>query len=363
MLRDVRTPAKVEAFSGQVVRRDGAGTGETMVRLGDQVGEGAQIVTGRNSFLTLRLSDGSTVAFPSQSTVRIMRLRRIVLTGTIEREFELQNGRARATVTPMPDANSTFRVLTPITHAAVRGTAFRSAYDAGTGIGVTAVDEGTVAVDANDAPKAQNLLLTRGFGAVADKSSPGVAIALLDAPALVNPGLVQTGPALQFALAPLPGAKAYRIEIARDGGLLDPIAEEVSDLPNFTLASQPSGTYFARVSAIDEHGLEGKARTYAFERRRNSVTGSLLKSGSGRRNSFQFKWNADADGKPMFRFQLRRSDDSAPMVDELGLTDSAITIANLAPGAYAWRVMSIIEADGKIFKTWMPEQTFELAKH
>ncbi|MFT4025385.1 MAG: FecR domain-containing protein [Novosphingobium sp.] len=359
-LRDVETPAQVEAFSGQVTA---SGPGEARaLRRGDLLGEGTTIATGRNSFVTLRLSDRSTVALPSQSSVRILRLRRIVLTGTVEREFQIQNGRAKARVTPMPDAGSTFRINTPVSHAAVRGTVFRSAYDEATGIALTEVDEGKVAVLAlGDAPGAERLVMPRHGTAVG--AALGAAVTpLLEPPALTDAGRPQTGELLQFALAPVPGAQRYRIEIARDAGLLDAVAEDTSDRPAFALPSLPAGTYFARVAGIDARGLEGTSRIYAFERRRNSLTGALRQSGSGGRGRYQFKWDAQADGDPVFRFQLRQDGAARPLVDEAGLKETELVVTNLAPGHYSWRVQSLIPGDQQVIATWMPEQAFEVAR-
>ncbi len=356
-LRDAETPARVEAFSGQV-SVSGPGGAHAAVR-GETLGEGAAIATGRNSFVTLRLSDQSTVAIPSQSAVRILRLRRVLLTGAVEREFRLENGRARATVTPMPDAGSTFRVTTPVSHAAVRGTVFRSAYDETTGIALTEVDEGKVAVQPASAPASGERLVVTRHGIALGAGLGTEVSALLDAPALVDAGRPQTGERLEFALAPLPGARKYRIEIARDAGLLDSIAEDESGQPAFALPSLPAGTYFARVAGVDARGLEGASRTYAFERRRNGIIGTLLRSGRGR---YQFKWSAEADGEPIFRFQLRRSGDTVPLVDEPGLKDTSIALTRLPPGSYSWRVMSTIPGAGQVIETWMPEQSFEVAR-
>ncbi len=362
-LRTVGTPARVETFSGQVVV-SGLG-GPRPLRAGDELGEGVTITTGRNAFVTLRLADQSTFALPSQSTVRIARLRRIVLTGAVEREFQLQNGRAKAQVTPMPNTDSTFRVNTPVSHAAVRGTVFRAAYDDVTGIALTEVEEGEVGVKAIAVPESEHLVAPR-HGTVIRPASGVEVKALLGAPTLLEPGRPQTGENLEFALAPLPGASRYRIEIARDAGLLDPIAEDLADRPAFTLESQPTGTYFVRVAGVDADGLEGASRTYAFERRRNSLIGSLLRGGKGGRQQYQFKWNAVADGDPIFRFQLRRSGDAAPLVDEIGLKQNSVTIARLPAGSYSWRVGSTIQGGGqgygKPIESWMSEQTFEVAK-
>lgn len=360
VLRVTETPARVEAFSGTVTVSGPSGA--TTPQRGDLLTEGATVTTGRNSFVTLRLSDQSTVALPSQSSVRIVRLRRVNLTGTVERLFQLQNGRAKAQVTPMPDPRSTFRVNTPVSHAAVRGTIFRAAYDEMTHIALTEVDEGKVAVTTLRGPKGrESLVLPRQGIAIGSPIGTNVS-ALLDPPTMVEAGRPQTGAKLEFALTPVPGAQKYRIEIARDAALLDLITEEVSDQPAFVLGPLPPGTYFTRVAAIDIKGLEGTSRIYAFERRRNDLSGLLLRSGSGGRRRYQFKWNAETDGDPTFRFQLRRSGDTVPLVDEHGLKETGVVVTKLPPGHYSWRVQSIIAGQDWLIESWMPEQTFEVAR-
>jgi len=61
-------------------------------------------------------------------------------------------------------------------------------------------------------------------------------------------------------------------------------------------------------------------------------------------------------------FQLRRSGDTVPLVDEPGLKDTSIALTRLPPGSYSWRVMSTIPGAGQVIETWMPEQSFEVAR-
>ncbi|MFD2137420.1 LysM peptidoglycan-binding domain-containing protein [Novosphingobium resinovorum] len=81
--------------------------------VGMTVGEGMLIETGQKSFVTLALPDATTIALPSQSTVRVQRLRRLVFDSHVERLFGIERGGASATVTPMTDPQSDFRFSTP----------------------------------------------------------------------------------------------------------------------------------------------------------------------------------------------------------------------------------------------------------
>lgn len=369
LLRDEASPARVDSFSGEVTLRP-AGAAAVPASTGAALAEGTVIETGRRGFLSLRLADDSTVTIPSQSTVEVLRLRRVLLNNAVEREFRALSGRLRAKVTPMGDPASTFRVGTPITVSAVRGTEFRVAYDAAAQRALTEVEDGKVqfamatpaAPGKGEPAPAAAALLTPGFGAVARPGALGAATALLPAPRLVAPDRAQTDPELSFAIEPDPTAAGYRIQIGRDAGLLDLVDEASGTDPRFVLGTLPTGTYFVRVSALDANGAEGLGRTYAFDRVLNAVSGAL--DSAGRR--YRFKWSSVADGKPQFRFRLvRKPTDGAtsaepPVVDEPMGSATELAVTSLRPGEYAWQVLSIVPFGPKLISTWSAPQQFEV---
>ena len=74
LLRDEMTQASIASFAGPVTLAD---HGHSLpVRAGVKLDEGAEIETGRNAFITLRLSDGTVVSLPSQSKLRLTHMRR-----------------------------------------------------------------------------------------------------------------------------------------------------------------------------------------------------------------------------------------------------------------------------------------------
>lgn len=369
LLRDEPSPARIESFSGEVTLRP-ARAAAVPASTGAPLAEGTVIETGRRGFLSLRLADDSTVTIPSQSMIEIVRLRRVLLNNAVEREFRALSGRVRAKVTPMGDPASTFRVGTPITVSAVRGTEFRVAYDAAAERAMTEVEDGkvqfamtgrSVATKAQPDP-ATAALLTPGFGAVARRTGLGAATALLPAPRLVAPDRAQTDPDLIFAIEPDPVAAGYRIQIGRDAGLLDLVDEASGTEPRFVLGTLPTGTYFVRISALDANGAEGLGRTYAFDRVLNAVSGAL--STEGRR--YRFKWSSAADARPQFRFRLVRKPAAgmaaaeAPVVDEPMGSATELAVTSLRPGEYAWQVLSIVPFGAKVIGTWSAPQQFEV---
>lgn len=362
-LRDEPTNAKVDSFSGEVTIRPGPNP-PIVPKVGLIIGEGTVIETGRRGFLSLRLADDSTVTIPSQSTVRITRLRRILINNAVEREFATLGGRVRAKVSPMVDPASTFRVTTPISVSAVRGTQFRVSFDGAAARALTEVEEGEVHFTASagrpaaaQSPQDQGALLSPGFGAVAGRTGIGQATALLEAPRLIDPDRPQTGPELAFAIVPDPQAAGYRIQIGRDAGLLDLVDEASGAASSFALGNLPTGTYFVRVAALDGQGVEGRGRTYAFDRVLNGVSGTA--TAEGRR--YRFKWSSVADGTPQFRFRLvRKYRPDIPVVDAAMGTTTELAVSDLRPGEYAWKVLSLVPFGERLIGVWSADQTFEV---
>lgn len=356
LLRDVRSSARVESFRGSVLLNDGATPRN--VRLGDTLDEGALVTTGSNSFVTLRLQDGSALTVPSQSAVRLTWLRKVTLTGALERRIDLNFGRVRAKVTPMSNPQSNFHVVTPVAVSAVRGTEFRSAFEAGSLFSATQVDVGKVDFGVGGR---QNLIPS-GFGAALANGSETGLVRLLPAPEIDHPEDVQSDEKLHFSLAPVPGAVGYRLQIARDAGFLETVAETSGDGVQLRLDSLPADDYFVRAYAVDQVGLEGESNVYSFVRRRNSIAGSLEQDASAPRR-YRFRWDSVADGSPKYRFQLRRtSPDAQIVVDETDLTGSSLTVSDLAKGTYSWRVGSLMLVNGKVNITWTEPQSFNVAK-
>lgn len=356
LLRQKPVEAIVERYKGAVRIEGSAGVGP--VSVGMVVREGDRIQTDRKSFVTLRLPDETVVALPSQTTVRIRRMRQTLLAGTVERLFAIERGRARAIVTPMDDPHSNFQISTPIAVSAVRGTRFRVSYDPDRNRATSEVLEGkvifasgsTVVRSASTEPG--KLSLTAGFGAASELST---AIPLLPAPDLVAPGRVQDDDQLQFDLKPLMGADGYRLQIARDAGFLDVLDEAETISPLAIFPSVPNGSYFVRATAIDPTGLEGKPATYGFERRLNRVEASVQGGDAGRYRQYLFRWRAPDAVNAQYRFQLSTNPDGAtPMVDELGLTETAFIITDLPKGVYYWRVMTLDVLDGRTYEKWTP---------
>lgn len=331
----------VAAFRGSVTLAQ-AGASRPAV-LDAPVGEGALVTTAAKSYLTVEMPDASRFSLPSNSRVRILRLRRILLTNEIERRFQLEGGRSDWSVTPNP-ANP-FTVATPIATTAVRGTVFRVTYDGDAAAMTLGVLDGRVGVSDE---KREEAAVPKGTGALIKSDLPVNPTPLIKAPDLVRPGATQTGTEVLFQAKPVEGATAYGFEIATDAGFIDRIDEVVSPTTEGRFPTLPEGTYFVRVTAYDANKIQGLENTYSFDRQLNTIgLDSPSSSAVGRRKEYKFRWHGSSKGRINYRFLLSRDEAGKDVVvDEVALTKPGIGVSDLTPGVYYWRVWSV-RLDGK----------------
>ena len=351
LLRQEPITAAIQSLKGNV--RVGMSGGA----VGMMVHEGDLVETGERSFVSLRLPDDTIVSLPSKTRIRVQRLRRTLLSESVERQFAVQYGRASGTVTPMTDPASSFEFITPRAITSVRGTHFRVGYDPGEAGSRVEVVEGKVGFQAGNG---KEQLVQAGFGSDDRLPAP---MPLLPPPELAKPDEVQNDERLSFPLRPMAGATGYHLQIARDAGFIDIIDEAFSESPLGEFPALANGTYFVRLTGIDASGLEGKPSTYSFQRRLNRLRTSLEQSRVGRYRQFLFRWQAPDVKAAQYRFQLSRAQNgSDPVVDQTGLADTAFIITDLPDGTYYWRVMSIEASGGRVYTKWSATNELRVGK-
>jgi hypothetical protein len=386
LLRRDATSASIVALSGLVTARwhgstHGEGTAPSVPLLpGRTLGENDSISTGPDGFATLELDDGSYVTLVPNSRILLSSLRKMALTGIEDHVIELEKGEVSNEVTHAKQPGDRFEVRTPSIVAGVRGTRFRVNETSS----MTAVEvlAGTVAVgksanaNASAHPNANpnagamrsgapSQFVGAGQGsATPNGGAVGAPQPLLPAPTLVDPSKVQDGKKVTFSVAPAAGASGYRIQIARDADLLDLIRDARVAVPRASFADVPDGTYFVRISSIDDNGLEGLPRIYAFERRANELSASASADDRAGLHEYRFAWRASrADPDTRFRLVLSRYPDLRdPLVDAVDLAASTFVVSDLPPGDYYWRVVSEQYDHGRFYETSGPVRTFTLAK-
>ncbi|PLK25871.1 FecR domain-containing protein [Novosphingobium sp. TH158] len=348
LLKFTPVTLKVQTFSGPVSL---AANGRTLpVQKGADLVEGAQLITGANGFVVLGGSDGSRVALPSNSAVRVGQARRYLLVNATDIELQVDKGRAEVRAAKQaPD--SRFRVKTPLAVTAVRGTIFRAGYSEAAASAATETIEGEVAVAS---PKAE-LAVPAGFGAAATASGDLAKETLLPAPQLADPAKVQTEALVSLDFKPVAEARGYRIQVARDAGFQDVIAEVEPVTPRGEFADIRNGTFFVRAAGVSPIGLQGLEEAWSFRRQRVGLAADAGQSALP--GGFRFAWQAEGEGKSLFRFQLYGPQAAdLPLVDEAGLGKPEMTLTGLKPGAYRWRVGVIQTTPEGSAEVWMPLQ-------
>lgn len=364
LLRADPDQARIAGFRGAVTLAQGPSTGAPTQ--GQTVSEGAVLTTGANAFVRLALSDGSHVVVPSNSRVRLTRLRRYAINGAVDHAMTVEAGRAESRVTPRLRPGG-FVVRTPVSVSAVRGTEFRVSFNDADDRSATEVIEGRVEVESGDGTIEAIAVAAEG---VAANETGAILVPLLPAPALARPGDVQSGREAGFGIDALSGADRYRGRLATDAGMIDAFAETDSAPGDarLTFADLADGAYFLRLSALSPEGIEGRSTTYSFIRARNEI-GRLTSSSSAQdgRRFYRFRWVAEGEGEASFRLQLSRegadgAPEGSPLIDHPGLTDQAFTLTDLPPGVYTWRVQGSRHRFGRLLQVWSEPQQLRIGR-
>jgi hypothetical protein len=364
LLKSTPIAASLSAFTGPVFIETGGQ--RAPARLGMALAEGQVVITGPNAFATFEMEDGSRITLPSNTRVRITRLRQVMINNAPQRVFQLDQGRGTISATPTQNPAAKFEVRTPVSVSAVRGTEFRVGAEgekAQTEVlkGAVGVDAGAVATSAPPVPA--------GFGVSATAGGVSAPVKLLDAPKLGAGGQNQGDKTVHFAVEPLAGAAAYRLQLSRDAGFVDIFAEATTKDPATDFGEIANGTYFVRLTALDAGGLEGLPGDYSFDRDLDTLDAAAPGDvREGKHRKFLFRWSSAGDGARNYRFQLfanpegKRENAKVPLVDQPGLSEPQLTLTDLPPGAYAWRVAAVRFKNGTVTEKIGPLQTLQIGK-
>ena len=352
-LRIARTLLKFRSSTAQIasVRGDVVqvtrGTQNAAIK-GASLGEGSTLRTTGSSFATITLENGSRVSLPSNSDLKIVRLRRYLIDSSLDYDFEVSRGTAKSKVTPMTNGNDRYVVKTPKAVSAVRGTDFQSRYDEVAESDFSEVTEGGLAVTL---PGDTQTDLPAGTGLAVKADGAVIKESLIAPVELPSAGRQQKETTVSFALAEVASPNGLRISLATDAGFVEQVADGVFTGANAEFEGIEDGNYFVRFRAVSASGIEGMPATYAFKRRLNSVSASGGKIDFG----YAFKWTGQGRGLLRYHFQLfQGKTDGVAIVDEAGLDTTEISLSDLPAGDYYWRVASVQYVDGEVSTNWTP---------
>jgi hypothetical protein len=341
LLAKESVPAQVLAVSGDVRSADGQAVVE-----GQAVPQGGSLRTGDGQ-ATVRLVDGTVLRLRPSTAVQVdasQRLPRVggVLSGVRVQEGQIEVKAQKAVNAGLPG----FSVSTPQGLLGVRGTEFRVAVDGHAEVTRSEVLEGQVAADGYHGKPGQRV--DAGFGVVMDRTGDvQPPVPLLAAPDLAGLPVLQERVLVRMPIVAQPGAVAYLGQIAADTRfepVLQTVRAEVrGGAAELRFAGLPDGRYVLRVRAEDARGLQGLDAQHTFMLKARAEpplptappAGTILTAAQ-----VEFAWTANQDARS-YRWQLARSEDfRAPLQDRRGLETTTLSIADLAPGVYHWRLAS-----------------------
>jgi hypothetical protein len=175
----------------------------------------------------------------------------------------IESGRGELSVTPLRPADR-FEIRTPGSVAAVRGTEFRLVYDTDRSVSTLEVLHGRVGESATETGPSADIVT----GQAAQRPIGGERriLPLPPAPSLAPPDAAGTFPDVVMKIAdPHPGW-SYRFVLARDPDFTDIFAEVAAPDGVARFDSIPLAPVSAKITAIDENGVEGIPKTYLVER-------------------------------------------------------------------------------------------------
>jgi len=342
--------AEASFVQGQVQVSPAGSQVSTPLQPGQALPEGSRLYTGPQSFVSVRLADGTVVRIQADSDVFIEQLRKRGRAGDAQSVLELRKGAVEPSVPPQPGSARHFEIRTPSASTSVRGTRFTVALT-DDGRTLAAVTKGTLAVAGRGPAPTPDVAVQHGHGlAVAANGQPGQPQTLLPAPDLAElPALAQDADFLRLTLPSVAGAVAYQVELARDADFTAVIRSGRFSDTQIRLPAPDDGSYHVAVRAFDASGLPGlmaqrpitvKARPVPPLYQAPAANGTLART----LGTLQC---TPVVGAQRYRIQVAPTADFAsPLLDETRAAQCTLPVAALPPGSYFWRAASVRDLGG-----------------
>lgn len=324
--------------------------GDAQVKVSDQawqvlqvkmsLGINSTVQTAKGAAVTLEFADGTILWMQASTTLRLNRVSVFGKTGMVDIHMNLKNGRIDAQVPPLRTPSSRFEITTPAAVAAVRGTQFRVNFNPLEEKMYSEVTQGQIAVEAHGVERS----VLAGFGVVTEQGKPpALPVRLLPAPVLAALASRVSQPPVFFEWPPVPNAKAYLAQLSQDETFVEITRESMLTRPQINWGALSLGTYYMRVRAVNQQGLQGFEGQHRFIQLMQLTPPSLENPINGKRltiPNLTFHWIA-GQNNPYFYFQLSTTQQFDRIVfDSVVKTQYLVLPMSLPPGQYYWRVAS-----------------------
>ncbi len=329
---------KVEAIGGDVTIDGSPATRESTPR------EGSVLSTSATGTVELLLPDGTRLKIPPASKVRVERLRAYHGDAAIDARLKLEGGGIEA---QSPPARARpLEIRSPGGNAAVRGTDFR--VRGGGSDGFIEVLTGTIAADS----RAGNATIGRLEGGVVSPTRAPIVELLLPAPALAGlDGQRFTTTRFEVAVAPVPQAREYRVDLARDPAFVQMVRSFRQPGPTVSVDTDRDGPLYLRMRGVSAVGLEGVDAQARLEVAARPVPPTPIAprsdAGGELAGPVTLAWTDDRPGL-RYRVQLAADAGFRQLLDEktVDTTRATLTLPPAPAGTRYWRVAGI-DASGR----------------
>ena len=347
--------ATVQFVQGAVTAQARASGAPAPVTPGSTLEEGTALQVGPESFVAVKLADGTVVRVQAQSDLQLRQLRRRGRAGSVQSVLEMHKGGVESTVPPSTEPLRRLEIRTPQAVTSVRGTHFSVAMG-DSGQTTASVLNGSVAVqsrrDADRHPAASltapTALLTPGQGlAVAADGTVGAARALLPPPDTSGmPATLGDAGLLAIDLPMAPGAARYVAQVAQDAAFTQVLRHGSFADGRLRWKALDDGHYHLAVRALDAAGIAGLPAVRPFTVKTRPVAplyqhpapGAVVPSGSAELQC------TEVPGVRWYRVQVATDAAfTAPLRDEQRLGECRLPIGALPVGHYFWRIASLLQ--------------------
>jgi hypothetical protein len=365
--------ATVAFVHGTVTAQGGAtGTVSDALAKGSRLEEGTSLQVGPDSFVAVRLADGTVVRVLAQSEMQLRQLRRRGRMGSVQSVLEMRSGAVEASVPPSTEPLRKMEIRTPLAVTSVRGTKF-SVVMTDPGDTTASVWDGNVAVQPRQGMKSTldrpTSTLNAGQGlAVSANGEVGKPRALLAAPDVSGmPQVLTDASILSINVPPVAGAVRYVAVIAHDAEFTEVVRLGTFADGQLRWKTMEDGRYHLSVRAVDEAGIGGIPAVHPFVVKARPVAplyqapaaGAVVPSGSGELQC------TPVEGVRWYRLQIATDAQFSSVVrDEQRLNDCRVALGALPPGSYHWRAASVLELSGGQADQgpFAPPQSFTVAE-